>query len=66
MESRKPSLRTVISDCAEGEGKRLGEVIDEYGVDMHVHAERPLFGVTLMDAEIKSCFAHLKRKRFRK
>lgn len=59
MESGKPRPRTVISDCAEGEGKRMVDAINEYGVDMHVHAERPLSGWALMDAEIKSCLAHL-------
>lgn len=59
MESGRPHPRTVISDCAEGEGKRMGDAINEYDVDMHVHAERPLFGWALMDAEIKSCLAHL-------
>ena len=59
MESGKTRPRTVISDCAEGEGKRMGDAINEYGVDMHVHAERPLSGWALMDAEVKSCLAHL-------
>lgn len=60
VESRRPHPRTVISDCAEGEGKHMGEAINEYDVDMHVHAERLLSGWALMDAEIKSCLAHLK------
>lgn len=59
METGKTRPRTVISDCVEGEGKRMGDAINEYGVDMHVHAERPLSGWALMDVEIKSCLAHL-------
>lgn len=57
--NRKKCPRTVISDCAEGDGERMGNAINKYGVDMHVHANRTLSGWALMDAEIKSCLAHL-------
>ncbi len=59
MQAEKARPRTVISDCTGGEGKRMGDAINRYGVDMHVHAERSLTGWALMDAEIKSCLAHL-------
>lgn len=59
MASGKPRPRTVISDCPQGQGKTLGDAINAYGVDMHVHGERTLSGWDLMDAEIKSCLAHL-------
>lgn len=59
METGKPRPRTVISDCAGGQGKNMGEAINEHGVGLHIHAERPAGGWELMDAEIKSCLAHL-------
>lgn len=59
MEAGKPRPRTVISDCAEGRGKSMGEAINKYGVGLHIHAERPTGGWDLMDAEIESCLAHL-------
>lgn len=51
--------RAVISDCPEGEGRQTGETINAFGVGLHVHGERPVSGWELMDAEIKSCLAHL-------
>lgn len=55
----KKCPRTVISDCVKGDGECMGNAINKFGVDMHVHANRPLSGWALMDAEIKSCLAHL-------
>lgn len=59
VKTGKAYPHTVISDCAEGNGKSMGDAINKFGVDMHVHAERSLTGWALMDAEIKSCLAHL-------
>lgn len=55
----RPWPRAVISDCAEGAGKAMGEAINAFGVGLHIHAERPVSGWELMDMEIKSCLAHL-------